>query len=93
TEAAFAATIAKTINDVIAGAKIVLQPTTRAKTSASYNGSHIFIETSYGKYFLPYPYQKLLKPLILILVFLSHFCQLYLQLSNIQVLLLTLNLI
>lgn len=49
TEAAFAATISKTINDVIAGAKIVLQPTTRAKTSASYNGSHIFIETSYGK--------------------------------------------
>lgn len=49
TEAAFAATITKTINDVIAGAKIVLQPTTRAKTSTSYNGSHIFIETSYGK--------------------------------------------
>ncbi|QCS23835.1 porin [Rickettsia parkeri] len=49
TEAAFAATIVKTINDVIAGAKIVLQPTTRAKTSTSYNGSHIFIETSYGK--------------------------------------------
>lgn len=49
TEAAFAATITKTINDVIAGAKIVLQPTTRLKTSTSYNGSHIFIETSYGK--------------------------------------------
>jgi len=49
TEAAFAATITKTINDVIAGAKIVLQPTTRAKTSASYNGSHIFIQTDYGK--------------------------------------------
>lgn len=49
TEAAFAATITKTINDVIAGAKIVLQPTTRAKTSTSYNGSHIFIQTDYGK--------------------------------------------
>ncbi|ADE29580.1 porin [Rickettsia prowazekii] len=49
TEVAFAATITKTINDVIAGAKIVLQPTTKAKTAASYNGSHIFIETSYGK--------------------------------------------
>ncbi|WP_347939243.1 porin [Rickettsia oklahomensis] len=49
TEAAFAATITKIINDVVAGAKIVLQPTTRAKTSTSYNGSHIFIETSYGK--------------------------------------------
>ncbi|ABV73018.1 DNA topoisomerase IV subunit A [Rickettsia canadensis str. McKiel] len=49
TEAAFAATITKTINDIIAGAKIVLQPTTRVKTSTSYNGSHIFIETSYGK--------------------------------------------
>lgn len=27
----------------------MLQPTTKAKTSTSYNGSHIFIETSYGK--------------------------------------------
>ena len=49
TEAAFAATIMKTINGVIAGAKIVLQPTTRAKTSTNCNGSHIFVETSYGK--------------------------------------------
>ncbi|HJD55695.1 MAG TPA: porin [Rickettsia endosymbiont of Pyrocoelia pectoralis] len=49
TEAAFVATVSKTINDVLAGAKIVLQPTTRAKTSPSYSGSHIFIETSYGK--------------------------------------------
>lgn len=56
TEAAFAATITKTINDVIGGVKIVLQPTTRSKTSTSYNGSHIFIETSYGKIELGSPY-------------------------------------
>lgn len=56
TEAAFAATITKTINDVIGGAKIVLQPTTRPKTSTSYNGSHIFIETSYGKVEIGSPY-------------------------------------
>jgi len=56
TEAAFAATITKTINDVIGGVKIVLQPTTRSKTSTGYNGSHIFIETSYGKVELGSPY-------------------------------------
>lgn len=56
TEAAFAATITKTINDVIGGVKIVLQPATRTKTSTSYNGSHIFIETSYGKVELGSPY-------------------------------------
>ncbi len=57
TEAALAATITKTINDVvIGGVKIVLQPTTRSKTSTSYNGSHIFIETSYGKVELGSPY-------------------------------------
>ncbi|XVN41809.1 MAG: porin [Rickettsia endosymbiont of Argas persicus] len=49
TEASFAATISKTINDVLAGAKIVLQPTTKVKTSTSYNGSHIFLQTDYGK--------------------------------------------
>lgn len=43
-------------NGVSGGAKIVLLPTTRPKTSTSYNGSHIFIETEYGKVELGSPY-------------------------------------
>ncbi|MCC8368499.1 MAG: porin [Rickettsia endosymbiont of Oxypoda opaca] len=57
TEAAFDATISQTLNDdVTAGVKIVLLPTTRPKTSTSYNGSHIFLKTDYGKVEIGSPY-------------------------------------
>lgn len=49
TEAAFFATVKHQIGDVIGGVKLVLTPTTRPKTSTGYNGSHVFIETGYGK--------------------------------------------
>ncbi len=49
TEAAFSATIRQQMGEVIGGAKIVLLPTTKPKTSVGYNGSHIFLETDYGK--------------------------------------------
>ncbi|MFY9590256.1 porin [Rickettsia endosymbiont of Halotydeus destructor] len=56
TEAAFAATISQTINDIVAGAKIVFSPSTRIKTSTSYNGSHIFFESDYGRIEAGSPY-------------------------------------
>ncbi len=56
TEAAFMATVKQELNDITAGAKIVLLPTTKPKLSASYNGSHIFIETEYGKVELGSPH-------------------------------------
>lgn len=48
-EAAFYLTAQQELNGMIVGAKLVLVPTTKAKTSISYNGSHIFLETEYGK--------------------------------------------
>lgn len=56
TEAAIAATIKQELDNMVVGAKIVLVPTTRAKTSTSYNGSHIFVETDYGKIELGSPF-------------------------------------
>lgn len=56
TEAAFFATISQEFNDVTAGAKLVLQPTTKPKTSTGYNGSHIFLETRHGKIEAGSPY-------------------------------------
>jgi predicted porin len=49
-EASFGFTI-KSISDngVITGAKIVLLPTTFVKTSPSWTGSYVFMETDYGK--------------------------------------------
>lgn len=49
TEATIAATIAQTVNGINYGAKLVLVPTTKMKLSSSYNGSHIFVESDYGK--------------------------------------------
>lgn len=49
TEASFSATVRQQIGDVVGGVKLILLPTTKPKTSTSYNGSHIFIETEYGK--------------------------------------------
>ncbi|KAJ6644868.1 hypothetical protein Bhyg_00063 [Pseudolycoriella hygida] len=56
TDAAFNAIITQEFNDIIAGIKIVLLTTTKPKTSVGYNGSHIFLETSYGKIELGSPY-------------------------------------
>lgn len=56
TEAAFSATIKQELNNVVAGAKIVLAPTTKPKTSVNVNGSHLFLETDYGKVELGSPY-------------------------------------
>lgn len=56
TESTLAATVSKTVDDMIYGGKLVLLPTTKAKTSPNYNGSHIFIETEYGKVELGSPY-------------------------------------
>ncbi|WP_341756670.1 MULTISPECIES: porin [unclassified Candidatus Tisiphia] len=56
TEAAFMATVKQEVNDMTAGAKIVLLTTTKPKLSAGYNGSHIFLETDYGKVELGSPH-------------------------------------
>ncbi|MCC8398100.1 MAG: porin [Rickettsia endosymbiont of Labidopullus appendiculatus] len=56
TDAAFMATVKQELNDMTAGAKIVLLPTTKPKLSAAYNGSHIFLETDYGKVELGSPH-------------------------------------
>ncbi|MDR0297017.1 MAG: porin [Rickettsia sp.] len=56
TEAAFMATVKQELNDMTAGAKIVLLTTTKPKLSPSYNGSHIFLETEYGKVALGSPH-------------------------------------
>lgn len=56
TDAAFFVTVKQEFNGVIAGAKIVLLTTTKPKTSVAYNGSHIFLETDYGKVELGSPY-------------------------------------
>ncbi|WP_375327223.1 porin [Candidatus Tisiphia endosymbiont of Nemotelus uliginosus] len=56
TEAAFSATIRQELNNVVAGAKIVLMPTSKVKTGVSANGSHLFLETDYGKVELGSPH-------------------------------------
>ena len=56
TEAFFGATFEHDNGDLIYGAKIALIPTTKAKTSASYNGSHIYLKSDFGKVELGSPY-------------------------------------
>ncbi|WP_316355044.1 porin [Candidatus Trichorickettsia mobilis] len=56
TEAALAATVSQTFKDVTYGGKVVLMPTTLAKRSPSYNGSHLFVESGYGKVEAGSPY-------------------------------------
>ena len=56
TEATLAATVAKTVDDITYGGKLILVPTTKPKTSAAYNGSHIFVESSFGKVEAGSPY-------------------------------------
>jgi hypothetical protein len=49
TSSAFSATVSNEVDGVKYGAKIVLLPTTKAKGSVGYNGSHLFLESDYGK--------------------------------------------
>lgn len=49
TRAHFSALASKSVDCMTYGAKLVLVPTTNIKTSSSYNGSHIFIESDCGK--------------------------------------------
>ena len=48
-DAAMNAEISNQANDVTYGGKIVLVPTAKKKGSPSYNGSHIFLESEFGK--------------------------------------------
>lgn len=48
-DAAMLAEISNETNDITYGGKIVLVPTAKRKGSPSYNGSHIFLESDFGK--------------------------------------------
>lgn len=48
-DAALFTDISNNVNDVTYGGKIVLVPTAKRKGSATYNGSHIYLESSYGR--------------------------------------------
>jgi len=56
TEAAFLVTFKQSFDEMIAGAQLTLVPTTKPKTSTSWNGSNIFLETNYGKVEIGSPY-------------------------------------
>jgi len=49
TTAAFLTTITNTVDDINYGAKIVLVPTSKVKGGPNYNGSHLFLESDYGR--------------------------------------------
>ena len=48
-DSAMAARISNEVNGMTYGGKIVLVPTSKRKGGSSFNGSHIFIESSFGK--------------------------------------------
>ncbi len=48
-DTAFTAEMYKELEDVKYGARIVLVPTSKRKGGASYNGSHVYIESSFGR--------------------------------------------
>lgn len=48
-DTALVTNISNTVNEVIYGGKIILVPTAKRKGSANYNGSHIFLESNYGR--------------------------------------------
>lgn len=48
-DAALFTDISNKVNDVTYGGKIVLVPTAKRKGSATYNGSHIYLDSSYGR--------------------------------------------
>lgn len=56
TESYFAACLEQKAEAFTYGGKIVLVPTTKIKTSPSYNGSHIFFKSEFGKVELGSPY-------------------------------------
>ena len=56
TESYFAASIRQQAEELAYGAKIVLVPTSKIKTSPSLNGSHIFLESEFGKVEVGSPY-------------------------------------
>lgn len=56
TEAFFGVTLEQDTGDLVYGAKLALIPTTKAKTSASYNGSHIYLKSDFGKVELGSPH-------------------------------------
>lgn len=56
TESYFSSTIRQQADNLAYGAKIVLVPTSKLKTSPSLNGSHIFVESEFGKVELGSPY-------------------------------------
>ncbi|MDG1436303.1 MAG: porin [Rickettsiaceae bacterium] len=47
---ALMAKISNKVNDVEYGAKIAVVPTAKRKSGASYDGSHIFLESDYGRF-------------------------------------------
>lgn len=47
---AIAVNVSNKVEDIEYGAKMVLVPTTTRKASPSYNGSHIFVESNFGKF-------------------------------------------
>ena len=55
-ESYFAASLRKQADELAYGAKIVLVPTAKIKTSPSLNGSHIFLESEFGKVEIGSPY-------------------------------------
>lgn len=56
TESYFSASIRQQIEELAYGAKIVLVPTSKIKASPSLNGSHIFLESEFGKVELGSPH-------------------------------------
>lgn len=56
TEAAFGVRVAKTVDSIIYGGKLMLVPTTRLKGGLASNGSHIFVESDFGKVELGSPH-------------------------------------
>ncbi|MFK7973382.1 MAG: porin [Rickettsiaceae bacterium] len=48
-QAALVANISNQVDEITYGGRIVLVPTTKAKGGTSYNGSHIYLESEFGK--------------------------------------------
>jgi hypothetical protein len=56
TEATLSALVSQQLDEVKYGLQLVVMPTTNIITSGSFNGSHIFLESDYGKVELGSPY-------------------------------------
>lgn len=63
-DAAMIVEISNRVSDIKYGAKIVLVPTAKRKGSPSYNGSHIFFESDFGKIEMGSPISSASKMLI-----------------------------